>query len=185
MALGPKEMGERILRNLKAKTGKELNEWLDIIRASGLSEKKPVMDYLKTQHDVGHFQAQKIYEQFTGTDIYQNPEKFIVDLFNSASSMSRFRELESIIKQTGEDVKMQPCKTYIPFYRSKQFAVVTVGKSGEVRLGLNLPDDFKNHNFSKAKAPASERINFYSSFDSASKLDNSIKEAILTSYNLN
>ena len=58
MALGPKEMGEAILRNLEEKTGKTLEQWISIVKKSKLSDKKSVMDFLKNTHVVGHFQAQ-------------------------------------------------------------------------------------------------------------------------------
>jgi len=60
MALGPKQMGEAILRNLEEKTGKTLEQWISIVKKSKLSDKKSVMDFLKITHGLGHFQAQKI-----------------------------------------------------------------------------------------------------------------------------
>ena len=37
MALGPKQMGEAILRNLEEKTGKSLEQWLTIVKKSKLT----------------------------------------------------------------------------------------------------------------------------------------------------
>lgn len=43
MALGPKQMGEAILRNLEEKTGKSLEQWLTIIKKkSKLADKKSI-----------------------------------------------------------------------------------------------------------------------------------------------
>ncbi len=185
MALGPKEMGEAILRNLKAKTGRELSEWLQIVKKSGLTDKKPVMAFLKNEHGLGHFQAQKVFEQFTGTDLYENRESFIQKLFKSAELMEQYGQLEREIKQLGKDVRVEPCKTYTPFYRNKQFAIVTVGASGQVMLGLNLPANFKHERFIRSKTPASERINFATYFDGGADIDEHIREVILQSYHLN
>ena len=70
MALSPQQMGEAIIRNLPAKTGKDLNQWIEIVRRSPLNEKKAVIAWLKETHGLGHFQAQKVYERATGTDPY-------------------------------------------------------------------------------------------------------------------
>lgn len=185
MALGPKAMGEAILRNLKAKTGKELSEWLQIVEKSGLTDKKPVIAFLKNEYGLGHFQAQKVFEQFTGKDMYKNRDSFIKELFKSAQLMERYEQLERVIRQLGEDVKVEPCKTYIPFYRNKQFAIVTVSALGQVMLGLNLPAGFEHKGFTPSKTPASERINFVTSFDRESIIGESIRGGILQSYNLN
>ena len=64
MALGPKEMGEAIIRNLKAKTGKDLPEWIDVVKQSGHTEKKVIIGFLKDEHKLGHFQAQKVVEHY-------------------------------------------------------------------------------------------------------------------------
>ncbi len=70
MALTPKEMGAAILRNLAAKTGHPLDYWLEVVQQSGLNEKKEIMALLKTDHGLGHFQAQKVFEVSQGLDDY-------------------------------------------------------------------------------------------------------------------
>ena len=56
----PEEMEKAIVRNLPEKTGKSLEEWFGVLRASGLTEKRELKQELKTAHGVGHFQAQTI-----------------------------------------------------------------------------------------------------------------------------
>lgn len=64
MALNPKQMGEAIIRNLKEKTGKSLEEWLKELSETKLQEKKEVIEFLKNQKGLGHFQAQEVYKHF-------------------------------------------------------------------------------------------------------------------------
>ena len=64
MALGPQEMGEAIVRNLKAKTGKDLHAWIEVVKQSGYTEKRAVTRFLKEEKQLGHFQAQKVFEHF-------------------------------------------------------------------------------------------------------------------------
>lgn len=64
MALNPNQMSEAIIRNLKEKTGKTLEEWLDEVKETALEEKKEVIEFLKNEKGLGHFQAQEVYKHF-------------------------------------------------------------------------------------------------------------------------
>ena len=64
MALTPQQMSEAIIRNLKEKTEKTLEEWLEIISETELKEKKEVTQFLKIEKNLGHFQAQVIFTEF-------------------------------------------------------------------------------------------------------------------------
>lgn len=63
MALNPKEMSEAIIRNMKEKTGKSLEEWIGVVKESKLQEKKEIIDFLKTEKGLGHFQALEVFKQ--------------------------------------------------------------------------------------------------------------------------
>ena len=60
----PDEMEKAIIRNLPEKTGKSLEAWCAVLRASGLSEKREFKAHLKADHGVGHFQAQIIVTRY-------------------------------------------------------------------------------------------------------------------------
>ncbi len=60
----PEEMEQAILRNLAKKTGKSLEQWFQVLSASGLSDKRELKDALKQSHGVGHVQAQTIVKHF-------------------------------------------------------------------------------------------------------------------------
>lgn len=64
MGLSPEEMDAAIIRNLPEKTGKSMNEWLEVLQESSLTEKKELKAHLKDVHGVGHFQAQTIVKRF-------------------------------------------------------------------------------------------------------------------------
>ena len=60
MALSPQEMETAIIKNLPEKTGKSLEQWVELLAKENLSDKKEQMSLLKETHGVGHFQAQTI-----------------------------------------------------------------------------------------------------------------------------
>ena len=56
----PEEMEAAMIRNFPEKTGKSLEEWCEVLKDSGLTEKHDMKNHLKEDHGVGHFQAQTI-----------------------------------------------------------------------------------------------------------------------------
>jgi hypothetical protein len=64
MGLSPQEMENAIVKNLKEKTGKTLDEWIALLADENLSDKKEMTAFLKEKHKVGHFQAQTIVKLF-------------------------------------------------------------------------------------------------------------------------
>lgn len=74
MALSPKEMENAIVKNLPEKTGKSLDDWLDVLLEENLSDTKQMKYCLKEKYKVGHFQAQTIVKFF----IEQKTEPFKV-----------------------------------------------------------------------------------------------------------
>ena len=64
MGISPKEMEDAIIKNLRDKTGKSLNEWLKVLSEENLSNKKEMKSCLKGKYNLGHFQAQTIVKLF-------------------------------------------------------------------------------------------------------------------------
>lgn len=60
MALSPAAMQEAIIRNLPEKTGKSLEEWIVIARSFDLAKSSDILKKLKSEHHLGHFQAQTV-----------------------------------------------------------------------------------------------------------------------------
>ena len=60
----PEEMEAAMIRNLPEKTGKSLEEWCEVLKESGLTEKREMKKYLKEDHGVGHFQTQTIVKHY-------------------------------------------------------------------------------------------------------------------------
>ena len=64
MNMKPEEMEAAMIRNLLEKTGKSLEEWCEVLRDSGLTEKREMKKHLKEDHGVGHFQTQTIVKHY-------------------------------------------------------------------------------------------------------------------------
>ena len=54
MAKSPEEMAASMIQNMPEKTGKSLEEWLKITRASGLEKHGQILKMLKSDHGMTH-----------------------------------------------------------------------------------------------------------------------------------
>ncbi len=183
MALGPKQMGEAILQNLESKTGKDISAWTTIVAKSGLEAKKEIIGFLKVEHQLGHFQAQKVYEVFSDKDPYSGASNFEKDLFTSENARNIYETLKTALGKLGKDVVVRPCKTYIPFYRNNRFAI-TKGKGEAVIVAINLTTPAPG--FTAATSfKGSERMNFETVLRSTSDVNDALMATIKKSYLLN
>ena len=60
----PEEMEKAIIRNLADKTGRSLEEWFVVLNGTEVLEKRQLKEHLKSEHGVGHFQAQTIVKYY-------------------------------------------------------------------------------------------------------------------------
>jgi hypothetical protein len=141
----PKDQEQAIIANLPSKTGRTLEEWISVVQHSGLAGKKEQLQLLKQEYGVGHFQAQLILQRAErgGIGEYENKEQLLKELFTGENE-PLYPLYEAIAQEVGswspEGVRIQPCKTYVPLTRSKQFLVVKPMK-GKLVLGLALPEE--------------------------------------------
>lgn len=190
MALSAREMGEAIIRNMKEKTGRSLEEWLHVIPQDIKGDKKKVVSWLKTEHGVGHFQAVTIFEDSQGTSVYKDRAAIEENLFGKPTERlaNAYRALEKQIMSLGGDVESIACRTYIPFRRKRQFAVLAPHR-GAIRLGLALGDAPVQPPFATAKAlGGSDRITHMVELDPEgdySNLADDIRAALVRAYDLN
>src|SRR5580658_7098215 len=68
MAKSPEEMKAAMIAGLRDKTGKSLEEWLKILRASKRSKHKEFMELLKNEHGLTHGFANMIALQALQSD---------------------------------------------------------------------------------------------------------------------
>jgi len=185
MGLGPKQMQVSIIRNLKEKTGKSLEEWHAVLnRQVERGNKKDRMIYLKETHQLGHIQAKVVAEQYEGIDPYKDTDLFDLMIFNEPTSWALYEWTKAKVLALGEDVEVKPCRTYIPFYRTHQFALCTKSKTG-IFLALNLPATTRYKGFLPAKNLGSVRMNAKIELTQLSDWTPELETALLTAYNQN
>lgn len=147
MALSPLEQELAMERNMAAKTGKTLAQWLELLKKSGPEHPAEQLKWLKEKKGLGHFQAALVVKrrQAGGRSEYENGEALIDRLFAGEQKSLRgiYTTLVAAVMKLGADIQIKPCKTYIPFYRKRQFLIVKPGK-GMLYVGLPVTPDRSN-----------------------------------------
>lgn len=143
MAKSPDDMIEKMIANLPEKTGKTLEDWIDVLKASDGTKHGDHMKLLKGTHGVSHGFANLITQiHMKGRDIgrgndgsdlltaqYSGPKEALKPIYDA---------LCDYLQTLGEDVKFAPKKAYVSVRRSKQFALIQPSTKTRVDLGIQL-----------------------------------------------
>ena len=142
MAKSPQEMKAAMIAGLKEKTGKSMEEWLKIIKSSGLSKHKEFMVLLKEGHGLTHSYANLIALGSLGSDSHtsENPEALVEAQYKGPKAALKpiYDKLLTGIKKFGKDVEVSPKKAYVSFRRGKQFAIIQPSTATRLDVGINL-----------------------------------------------
>ena len=139
--------GQAIITNLADTTGHSLPQWLKLIAAQKLDERRAIMAWLKEAHGLGMSSAMLIAEAATQGSESLSAESYLraapgyVDaLFAGPKAALRplYEDLLGIARALGEDVRVSPCKTFVPLYREHVFAQLKPGTRTRLDLGLAL-----------------------------------------------
>jgi hypothetical protein len=142
MAKKPEEILDGVLQNFKEKTGKTLDEWIEIVKESGVEKHREIINFLKSEHaftyGYANLVATKVREAASGgpkTDDslveaqYTGPKDELRPIYDSIiKSVSKF----------GGELEVSPKKTYVSLRRSKQFAIIQASTKTRVDVGINL-----------------------------------------------
>jgi len=141
MPTTPGEMVTAILAKLPAKTGRTLEEWMALVEASGLAEKKARVEWLKAEHGLGTVTAQVIVGKMDGSaNVYDDAEGLVNGQYSGPKAGLRplYETLVAMGRALGEDVTLKPCRTYVTLARRSQFAVIQPTTRTRIDLGLSL-----------------------------------------------
>lgn len=137
--MNPAEMQAAVLRGLKSKTGRDLAEWLEILRADGPATRKERVAWLKTTHGLGHVTATIVADHETGTAHAQiDPAQLLDQLFAGETPALRHQADEFLaFARCLPGVEVVPCKGYVGLKARRQFSAIRP-KGGRLEIGLAL-----------------------------------------------
>lgn len=140
MAKTSGEIEKEFIDTAKEKTGNSLQEWLQLVKSSGIEKRNDMLDWLKKQHSLNHLQAQLIAGIFlnNGNPVYIEETNLLENQFAKCANIRPlFDAVAKKILTAFPGTQMIPKKTYVSFTATREFAAFNV-KPNEIRLGLDL-----------------------------------------------
>ncbi len=136
------------ISGLLARTGRTLEEWVELVQDDGPETERERRAWLKAKHGLGTNASWWIAQRADGRGAEDgDPEAYlkaaqgyVEAMFNGkkAGLRSIYEKILELAHQFGSDVKVCPCKTIIPLYRRHVFAEIKPSTSSRLDLGLAL-----------------------------------------------
>ena len=141
-------MTQKWVADLKEKTGRSLDEWLNLVKKSGPPTEKERREWLKSEHGLGTNSAWWIAERAEGkggeTDdpetYLRSAEKSVEEMLGGKKAALRpaYDALLQLGLSMGKDVKACPCSTIVPLYRKHVFAQIKPTTLTRIDMGFAL-----------------------------------------------
>lgn len=130
----------KMIENFEAKTGRAFDAWLADAKGSGLDRHKPLVDWLKGEHGLGHGHANLVAHKTLGSDAGSIDDEVLVEaMFAGPKAAVRpiYDAVMALVDRLGA-VELAPKKGYVSLRRAKQFGLVQPSTATRVDLGLTL-----------------------------------------------
>jgi hypothetical protein len=193
-------MVQKWITDLPAKTGRTLEQWVELIRTEGPAEMKPRREWLKSQFGLGTNTAWWLAERAEGTggmgiteedpETYlREAERYVEAMFAGGKAALRpiYDELLKVGLGVASDVKACPCKTIVPLYREHVFAEIKPATRTRIDLGLALgkfEDKLPERLIDTGGLAKKNRITHRFAITSVGDIDTEVKEWLRIAYDL-
>ncbi|NNE65325.1 MAG: DUF4287 domain-containing protein [Pyrinomonadaceae bacterium] len=131
---------QTMIANLEKNTGRSLEEWIKIVRATGLEKHGEMMKFLKTEHEFTHGFANLVVHKARQSDAGSADDTDLVD--GQYKGKEHFRPIyDKLVKEIeafGGDVEIAPKKAYVSLRRKKQFGLIQPSTKKRLDIGINL-----------------------------------------------
>jgi hypothetical protein len=129
------------VRNIEATYGRSIDEWIELIRASGWSRHGEIVARLKADYGLSHGAANRValvaMDALNPQSRAGDPEATLYEGGKHALLPIHARLMAEVHK-LGADIEIAPKKGYLSLRRRKQFAMIKPATKN-VDLGLILP----------------------------------------------
>jgi hypothetical protein len=142
-------MAQSVIAGMKEKTGRRLEEWLELVGDEGPATEKERREWLKAKHGLGTNYAGCIAEISVGKGELFSAEgylrlagEYVEKMFAGPKAGLRpiYDALLAAGLKLGKDVRVCPCKTMVPLYRNHVFAQIKPAARARIDFGLALKD---------------------------------------------
>ncbi|HET7476789.1 MAG TPA: DUF5655 domain-containing protein [Dermatophilaceae bacterium] len=150
----PPPMMTSVAASLRARTGRSLEEWVDLVRRDGPDplDQLAVRSWLRDVHSLPQNSQWAVADAAAAAAGWVRPDVSGYTDRVYAGSKAALRPLHeqvvALAMALGPDVRAEGRSTYIPLVRRRQFAAIAPGPRGALRVGLRF----------RGTVPADERL---------------------------
>jgi hypothetical protein len=140
---------EAQIRNIEARYGKTLSEWIAIVRNSGITKHSEIIALLKSQYGMSHGDANRVALKAREADAASIVKAAkaagrdpVEEMYSGkkADLKPLHDALMTAITTFGNDIELAPKKGYVSLRRKKQFAMFQPTTAARIDIGLILQD---------------------------------------------
>jgi hypothetical protein len=141
-------MVQKWIAELKGKTGRTLEEWIQLVKKSGPPRHKERREWLKKNYNLGTNAAWWIADRAEGKGLEDGDpqtylkaaEGYVEEMFKGPKAGLRpiYDRLLELGLKLGDDAKACPCQTIVPLYREYVFAQIKPTTQARIDLGFAL-----------------------------------------------
>jgi len=130
---------QTMINNMPEKTGKKLEEWIQILNRENFEKHSMAVKFLKAEHSITHGFANTIVSLSKENSV--SSEDLVVGQYNGKELLKPIYEiLISTAEKFGSDVVITPKKGSVSLIRKRQFALIKPATKTRIDLGLKLKD---------------------------------------------
>jgi predicted transport protein len=136
----PEDAVRSQIRNIETKTGRSMDEWTAVVRASGRVKHGEVLSWLKAAHGLSHGDANRVALIALRGPAAPEGDALVDTIYAGPKAALRalHDRVVALAQGLGGDVQLSPKQAYVALRRSKQFATVGPASGGRLEIGLNL-----------------------------------------------
>lgn len=130
-----------VSKGLLAKTGRDLDAWVAVARASAVAGHKALLDHLKAVHGLTHGYANTVAHAANASAAASIDDDDLMEaMFAGPKAGMRpiYDTIVAAVRGFGGDIELSPKKGYVSLRRKKQFAIAQPSTKDRFDLGLNL-----------------------------------------------
>jgi hypothetical protein len=132
------------IANVERKTGRSMDELVAMVGTSGLEKHGQIVAWLKSEHGLGHGDANLVALTARRGSVVDQPVDAAVDAIYAGpkAALRPFHDrVIATVQAFGDDIELAPKQAYVSLRRSKQFGTVGPASGGRLEIGLNLKGD--------------------------------------------
>ena len=142
MGNSPEAAEATMVSNLQDKTGKSLDAWVKIAKASKQTKHGKLVALLKSEHGLTHGYANLVAHRTLKSAASDSaPDDLVASQYSGKKSELKpiYDALIAAVTRFG-DVEVSPKKAYVSLRRAKQFAIFQPSTATRLDVGIKLKD---------------------------------------------